>query len=137
MDLLILQKRSTIVGFLFYIISIAYAFIDPANDIKELNQLVEKLTVPLFGGLHLAIVLLSAALSLIFYIFFYFLAYRNSRKAISVFICATLFAFILFISDMGPQINSGVNMIIELIACTSDGIILACLLLGRKNEEKH
>jgi drug/metabolite transporter (DMT)-like permease len=134
MKLLTLQKRATIAGLFFYIFSIAYAFIDPTGNIKELNQFIERFEAPLFGDFNIWVGGISAFLSLGLYFLFYFLSYRNSDKSILVFVLATLFAFIVFISDMGPQLDSGINMILELIACTLDGVIIACLLLGRNNE---
>jgi hypothetical protein len=135
MKLLILQKRAVILGLFFYVLSIAYVFFDPANDIKELNQIIEKFQLPLFGEFNTWIVGLSAILSLGFYFVFYFLAYRNSKKAVPIFIAATFCACIALISDMGPQIDSGVNTIITLLASTIDGIILACLLIDESHKE--
>jgi hypothetical protein len=134
MKLLTLQKRATIAGLFFYISSIAYAFIDPTGNIKELNQYIELLAIPLFGDFNLWVVSVSALSSLGLYLAFYILAYRNSKKSIYVFACATFFACIVFIADMGPQVDSGINAIIELLACTADGIIIACLLLGANSE---
>ena len=135
MKLLILQKRAVILGLFFYVLSIAYVFFDPTDDIKELNQLIEKFQIPLFGEFNTWVVGLSALLSLGLYFMFYFLAYRNSKKAVPIFIAATFYACIVLISDMGPQIDSGVNTIIALLASTIDGIILACLLIDETHGE--
>ena len=40
MKLLILQKRAVMLGLFFYVLSIAYVFFDPTDDIKELNQFI-------------------------------------------------------------------------------------------------
>ncbi len=135
MQLIILQKRAVILGLFFYISSLGYSFIDPTANIKELNIIIEKLSIPLFGEFNLWLTLVSAFLGLGLYFIFYFLAYRNSFKAVPVFIVATFFVFIVLASDMGPQIDSGVNSILETLSCIFDGIIISCLLLGRANEK--
>lgn len=122
-------------GLFFYIASITYAFIDPTGDIEEVNKIIEKFSIPLFGEFNLWLTLVSAFLGLGLYFVFYFLAYRNSFKAVPVFIAATFFVFIVLASDMGPQIDSGINSILETFGCIFDGIIIGCLLLGRFNEK--
>jgi hypothetical protein len=135
MQLITLQKRAAILGLFFYITSLGYSFIDPTADIEEVNKVIEKFSIPLFGEFHLWITLVSSFLGLVLYSVFYFLAYRNSFKAVPVFITATFLVFILFVSDMGPQIDSGVNSILATFGGIVDGIIIGCLLLGRVNEK--
>ena len=131
MKLLTLQKRAVIASLFFYVLSISYAFIDPTGNIKELNQAIEKFEIPIFGDLTDWVIVVSAILSLGFFLTFYYFAYQNSKRAIHFFVAATFFSCVLLLSDMGPQLDSGVNAVIELFACTLDGIIIACIVLGR------
>jgi drug/metabolite transporter (DMT)-like permease len=135
MQFIALQKKAVMLGLFFYVASIIYAFIDPTSDIEEVNKIIDKFSIPLFGEFNLWITLVSAVLGLVLYFVFYFLAYRNSLKAVPVFIVATFLVFIVLASDMGPQIDSGVLSILETFGCIFDGIIIGCLLLGRANEK--
>lgn len=135
MQLITLQKRAVILALFFYILSLSYPFIDPTGQINELNIVIDKFSVPLFGDLNLWLAGISAFLGLGLYFIFYFLAYRNSFKAFYFFIAATFFIFITLVSDMGPQLNSGVISILETFGCIFDGMIIGCLLLGRVNEK--
>lgn len=134
MKLLTLQKRAVIASLFFYVLSISYAFIDPTGNIKELNQVIEKFEIPIFGDLTDWVIVVSAILSLGLFFTFYYFAYQNSKRAIYFFVAATFFSCVLLLSDMGPQLDSGVNAVIELFACTLDGIIIACIVLGRGYE---
>jgi len=135
MQLITLQKRAVILGLLFYVSSITYAFIDPTADIEEVNKIIEKFSIPLFGEFNLWLILVSVILSLGLYLAFFYLAYQNSFKAVPIFIAATFFISIASISDMGPQINSGVTSVLDMFGTIFDGIIIGCLLLGRVNEK--
>ncbi len=135
MQLITLQKRAVMLGLFFYIASITYALIDPTADIEEVNKIIEKFSIPLFGEFNLWIFLVSVIISLGLYFAFFYLAYRNSLKAIPVFIIATLLISVASISDMGPQINSGITSVLEMFGSIFDGIIIGCLLLGRVNEK--
>ena len=134
MKILALQKRAVLAGLFFYILSIFYAFIDPVDKYEQLNKLIESLAAPQFGEFNSLIVIGAAALSLLLYLVFYFLAYRNSNKAIYIFVGATVCAFIVFIADLGPQLSSAVSEIISTLACTIDGVIVAFLLLAKDDD---
>jgi len=115
-------------------LSIAYAFIDPVDKYEQLNQLIQKLSAPQFGEFNSLIVIAAAALSLVLYLIFYFLAYRNSDKAIYVYMGATICAFAVYIADLGPHLSSAISEIISTLACTIDGAIIAFLLLAKDKD---
>jgi len=133
MKILTLQKRAVLMGLIFYILSIAYALIDPIDKYEQLNLLIEKLAAPQFGEFTTWIAGSIAALSLLLYFIFYFLAYKNSKNAINVFVVASICAFIVLISNLGPQISSGVSDIITTLNCIIDGIIIGLLLLEKSD----
>ena len=134
MKLLTLQKRAVWIGLISTIIGIAYAFLDPAQQYEQLNQLIAHLAIPQFGVFNTWVVIFATFICLLLYFIFYFLAFRNSQKAVYVFIGAATLSIVANLSDLGPQVSSGISESISIISNIVDGIIIACLLISRADD---
>ncbi len=131
MNISTLRKSSTIIGGLFFLLSVIVGAFTSYDDLPIIKNFLDETRFFILprdwasqAGFYLALIYFIANAA------FYFLSWSGGKLAIPFFVMTYTISIAFFLVEWSPIIQLGVISLFDSISCVADGVIFCCLLLS-------
>ena len=128
------RKNATLAGLFFFFASALVPFFDSASESDAVVSAVKPFTKPMLGDMTGMTVGLLGLSYLIATLIFYWLAWKNHKRAILTLVLVYVFQLLPMLVEWSLEVQLGITNYLGSLSCLADGVILCCLIMARQDK---